>query len=409
MPKRRSSKSSPSSTPRILAVLAVIALLLFAGGELFSWSRADSGRLWWAAHTGLGDRPHLVRIVGKQVHAALDRFGVPRSGIQETVLEPGGSGSGGAAMRWRVELPRESSPTQLNAAISRAVESVGARVLSGRESILDGGGQAVTLRVGLQRRATHEIVLIRPGRVEPKPTRGEPVPLPAEPLARLALVLFGIGEDQALAAQVCGRAEVFSVAVPAVDLHGRAVMKLARKSNREIVLQIPMEPERYPRQNPGPGTLLVNMSPRRIENDARRYLEEADGVVAAANLMGSFATQDETFMTAVYAAVKRANMSFLHIQPAPRSVCRTLAATQGIAYDEPDALLDAEARHNDLRALDRSWDAALEAARTRGHAIVLVRVTAATAKWMDAALAPKRLEGVVLSPLTQVIRRPALH
>ena len=77
MPKRRAKKTE-TRTPFLLGVLAVLALLLFAGGEFFTWSRSDSGRLWIAAHTGIGDRPHMVRLVGKQVHQALDRAGIPR-------------------------------------------------------------------------------------------------------------------------------------------------------------------------------------------------------------------------------------------------------------------------------------------------------------------------------------------
>jgi polysaccharide deacetylase 2 family uncharacterized protein YibQ len=243
-----------------------------------------------------------------------------------------------------------------------------------------------------------------------KPGRGPSAAAAEEPAAKLALVLYGMGEDDPeLTRRVCARTETFSVAVPADDATGRAVMKQARERNREIVLQVPMEPERYPRVNPGPATLLVNMSPRRIESLARKYLEDADGVVAMANLMGDFATQDETFMTAVYAAVKRANMSFLHVQPAPRSVCRMLAATQGVAYDEPDALLDGETKRTNDKALDAAWDSVLESARKRGHAIVMLRVTPMSAAWLDRALSAKRLDGVVLEPLTQVIRRPALH
>ena len=405
MPKRRAKKTE-TRTPFLLGVLAVLALLLFAGGEFFTWSRSDSGRLWIAAHTGIGDRPHMVRLVGKQVHQALDRAGIPRASVTETIL----SDPKGPALRWRVALEREGSPMQLNSAITRSLESAGAKVFSGRENNLDGGALMVTLLVGLANHPTHEIQLVRPGQrvAIDTPGRGKTVAA-EEPEARLALVLFGMGEDAELSRRVCSRSETFSVAVPADDARGRAVMKEARGAHREIVLQVPMEPERYPRVNPGPATLLVNMSPQRIETLTRRYLKEADGVVAMANLMGEFATQDETFMTAVYAALKRANMSFLHVQPAPRSVCRALAATQGIAYDVPDALIDGEAKREEEKALNKSWDAALEAARTRGHAIVMLRVTPTSAAWLDKALAPKRLEGVALAPLTRVIRRPAQH
>src|SRR5262249_6874653 len=161
----------------------------------------------------------------------------------------------------------------------------------------------------------------------------------------------------------------------------------------EVVLFVPMEPENYPRVNPGPATLLVSMPPGRIEQSLRHDLEIAGPVVAVANLMGSFATQDEPFMTAVYRALRRANLPFLHVAGVPRSVCRPLASRIGAAYDEPDATLDIGGHRADPHALDRAWTAAIERAKERGSALVLVRLTAASAAWLDHAFADKRLTG----------------
>ena len=184
------------------------------------------------------------------------------------------------------------------------------------------------------------------------------------------------------------------------------VLRAAREHKREVVLFMPMEPENYPRVNPGPATLLVNMSAGRIEQALRREIEMARPVVAVANLMGSFATQDEAFMTAVYRELRRANLPFLHVGAVPRAVCRPLASRVGAAYDEPDAILDGEARRADTRALDRSWSEVLEHARQRGTALVLLRVTRTTAPWLDRAFASKRLEGLELAPLSTVIHHP---
>ena len=148
------------------------------------------------------------------------------------------------------------------------------------------------------------------------------------------------------------------------------------------------------------------MPPRRIEELTHGYLDAAHGVVAVSNLMGSFATQDEPFMTAVYRALKRSGMTFLHVQPAPRSVCRGLAASMGVASAEPDAMLDGEARAARPAALDRAWLAVLERARGRGHAIVWLRVTPQSVKWLDRALSPRRFENASIVPLSDLLHRP---
>src|SRR5262249_33461014 len=124
---------------------------------------------------------------------------------------------------------------------------------------------------------------------------------------------------------------------------------------------------------------------------------------------GSFATQDEPFMTAVYRELRRANLPFLHVAGVPRSVCKPLASRIGAAYDEPDATIDIGARHADTRAPERAWTAAIERAKQRGGALVLVRLTAASAVWLDHAFSDPRLAGVQLAPVSSVIRRPTVE
>ena len=255
----------------------------------------------------------------------------------------------------------------------------------------------VSLLVGVPGRPTHELEIVRPGRPD-KPD--------AQAVARVAVLLYAATEDESLLVVACARPETFAVGAAATGGPKSATLRGAREHHREVVLFMPMEPENYPRVNPGPATLLVSMPASKIEQALRREIELAQPLVAVANLMGSFATQDESFMTAVYHELRRANLPFLHVAGVPRAVCRPLASRVGAAYDEPDALLDADARHADTKQLDHDWSEVLDHARQRGSALVLLRITPTTAPWLAHAFDPKRLDGVELSPLSTVIHRP---
>jgi polysaccharide deacetylase 2 family uncharacterized protein YibQ len=122
--------------------------------------------------------------------------------------------------------------------------------------------------------------------------------------------------------------------------------------------------------------------------------------------MGSFATQDEPFMTAVYRELRHQDLPFLHVGAVPRAVCRPLAARVGAAYEEPDGMIDADARRGDVNTLDRAWSECLARARDRDQALVLVRVTATSAPWLERAFSPKALNGVQMVPLSALVRRP---
>ena len=393
MPKRRPTSKKKGRTPLVLGLLAALALLIFGGGELYSFLRSDTGRFFLWRHLHVGDRAHAVRIVGRQAREGLAAAGVPAARVREEVA----GATGGPAVRWRVELPRGGSPTQVNFAVTRAVEKLGAAVLSGREERGKDGALTLTMLLGLPGRPTHELVVLLAG-VDPESREASET--------RVAIVLFGLADDPASAKTLLERDEPFAVIAPAIGKESESLVKLAREAKRELVLQVPMEPEDYPRANPGPGTLLVNMPAGRIGRLTRDYLEQAGPVAAVANLQGSFAAQDEPFMSAFYKELKREGLSFLHLAPPSRSVAQKVAAKLGVAYDEPDAILDDEARAA-VKALDRAWKAALERARGRHQAVILLRATPTSAKWARDALAAKRLGDVRIVPLSAVIHRMA--
>lgn len=395
MPKRRSSSSSRPRVLQLLGVIAALAVVVFALGELWAFATSDLGRVLVYRHLHVGDRANLVRIAGKRVREGLAAARVPHAAQREEIV----AGPAGGTPRWHVRLPEDGAPLQVNLAVTRAVEAGGASVLSGREDSGPRGALTVTLVVGVPGRALQEVVIERPARHPDEPDH--------TPRAELALVLFGFGEQPGLARTVLARGEPFAVAVPATGDGREALRDAAHRSGHEVVLQVPMEPEKYPRVNPGPGTLLVSMSQRRIEGAVRDALDEAGTVVAVANLMGSFATQDEPFMTAVYRALHRASVPFLHVSPVPRAVCRPLAAKVGVAYDEVDAVLDGEARAQTPAALQRSWRAVLERVAGRRHGIVFVRMTPMSERWLETALAPAALGDVRLAPLSSIQHAPA--
>ncbi len=396
MPRRRSSSASSGTPYRLMGVLAVIALLVFLAGELFAWATSDRGRLetWHWAH--LGQRATVVRIVGKRVQEGLADARVPRACVHEDVV----AGEAGGTPRWRIELPHDLSPMQVNYAVTRAVERGGARVTRAHETPGERGALTVNMTIGWPGRPLQELAITRAGRPEEPKTEKE------APAGRVALVLFGLADDLALAKQVLARHETFAAAVPSAGDGHAALRDAARKAGHELVLQVPMEPENYPRVSPGPGTLLVSMSARQIAGELRGALSDAGRVVAVSNYMGSFATQDEPFMTAFYRELQKAKLPFLHVAAVPRAVCRPLAARLGVAYDAPDETLDGEARMETTAALTRAWKVALTEAGERGQAIVLLRVTPLSAKWLDEALGEKSLGRTTLVPLSAVIHQP---
>ena len=388
----RSKRPSPA-LPRTLVVLLSAALLLFLGGESWMLFRTGKGTVM-LSRWGLGDPRRAGPIFAREIRAGLTAAGVVPDSVRE-IDTPRGP----ALVRWRVGLKPEASLLQANYAVSRRIEQLGGVVLAGREGGGPRGATQLTLLLGFPKRPLHELVLSR------GPRRPEAA---ARPAPRIALVLFGFGDDVGEARRTFDLPLPFAVAIVPGSRVSNALFQAARELGREVVLHLPLEPVNYPALNPGPGTLLVTMKPDLATSTVRHWLDQAGPVVGAANHMGSLATQDMTLMSAVFRELRRRHLPFIHVQPAAGAVCRAVAGQMGVIYDEPGAVLDQEARAKTTKELDKRWRQILEQARHRGHAMVWVRATPRAREWLRRALAPKRLEGVDLAPLSAVIRKPAV-
>jgi polysaccharide deacetylase 2 family uncharacterized protein YibQ len=375
-----------------IAVLLGGAVVCFAAGETLLMTRSDTGRIRFARTFGFVDQPELTRLVGRQLQRALIAAGIPADSVREHTLE-----SGPAGVRWTAGLPGEASLLQANYVITSTLGEAGAEVLSGREERGPQGSTRLTLMVGIPHRPTHELVLIR------ESARDEP---PGQRHARIALVLYGFGDDVDAADSVFASPEPFAVALLPGGRTSPALFKAAHRRQREVVLLLPLEPVNYPQVNPGPGTLLVTMKPARIASAVDHDLDQAGAVCAVANHMGSLATQDMTVMTAVYRTLRQHRLPFVHLMPAAGAVCKTLASEMGVAYEEAGAVLDTEPRERDPHAIDRRWKTLLDEARAHGELTVWIRLTPQSRRWLTHALDRKKLPGVDFVPLESLIPRP---
>jgi len=389
MPRKR---SSASSLPRRLGWALAVALLLFGIGEAYRFSRSDRGQLALARHLGLGGRERTALLVGSRIRAALARASVATDSISEHPAH-----SAARLSQWRVGIEPGRSLLQLNYGLTRELEREGAAVLSGEETGAEGGGSMVRLTVGLPMRATHELDLVRAVR---RPGA------PLEPHGRLAIVLYGFGDDAPSADSAFTLPVPFDVAVAPGRPQSRKVFRAAHAAGREVVLHLPLEPIDYPRVNPGPGTLLVTMSPAHVTNELHHDIDQAAPVAAVANHMGSLATQDMTLMRSVFHELRRADLPFVHLMPAAGAVCKSLASEMGVSYSEPDLVLDTEPRQHDTRALETRWKEALQRARDRGTCVVWIRATPLSRRWLKSAFHLGRLDGVSLVPLSAILRKP---
>ena len=134
-----------------------------------------------------------------------------------------------------------------------------------------------------------------------------------------------------------------------------------------------MEPEGFPKRDPGPGAVLVDMPTGQIQRTVRKHLTEIPFVVGATSFQGAMALADGAAMAAVMAELERADMFWLDARIVPSSVAAERAAEAGVLTFRIDQILEAPGRRDaQVKALGRLLDDAVKLARRRGYAIVLV-------------------------------------
>lgn len=214
---------------------------------------------------------------------------------------------------------------------------------------------------------------------------------------RVALIVGGLGLNAITTRAAIERlpAEVTLSFVPyAEDLQGW--IDLARASGHEVLIEIPMEPQGYPDNDPGPYTLLSTASADDLRSRLEWLLGRATGYFGVTNYLGDrFVTSDQG-MAAFLGAMRSRGLAFIDDGTAARRPGAWSRATAGHVIDETQTPAAIVERLNALEAEAKSDGEAL------GAGFSYPVTVEAAARWADGLAA----RGVQLAPASAMTRRP---
>lgn len=163
-----------------------------------------------------------------------------------------------------------------------------------------------------------------PQRPEPEPPPPKTTAPPKPPAGYAAIVIDDFGIDYEAAKKFVSLPVPITFSILPYQRHSRAIARLAHENHKEVLLHLPMEPQSYPRTNPGKGALLLSMSPGRMRSTLREALTSTPYISGVNNHMGSRFTEDEKCMQLVLEELKKRGLYFLDSRTSPRSQgCRT--------------------------------------------------------------------------------------
>lgn len=119
--------------------------------------------------------------------------------------------------------------------------------------------------------------------------------------------------------------------------------EIAEKLSAEkqvVFLHQPMQPEGFPKVDPGTRALLLKMSEKNIRDMFEKNISGVPGAAGVNNHMGSAFTRDRDKMEQFMKCVKKKNIIFLDSHTSPGSVAYKVAMSNGVPCLRNDFFLD---------------------------------------------------------------------
>jgi hypothetical protein len=243
----------------------------------------------------------------------------------------------------------------------------------------------------------------RPARVETPPhMAAPPPPEPVEPgLARLAIVIDGFGARQDLFDQLVTVGRPLTIAVlPELPLSAR-IAREATRGGFEVLIEVPMEPYRYPELDPGPGTLLLSMSPREVSAVTARHIASVPSAVGVIGGMGSRFTEDRPHMHALLEPVRARGLIFVDAMTSNLSVADDTARALGLRSVRRQVRATGAEGEGPAR---RGFEEAGRVAGRRGEAVLTVPAHPLTIRLLKEYIPRWEARGIRIVPVSRVAR-----
>jgi uncharacterized protein len=218
---------------------------------------------------------------------------------------------------------------------------------------------------------------------------------------RIAIVIDDLGDSLETAQKVLALEPAVTVAVIPFRAASAAVAAAAVAGGREVILHLPLEPERGAAMKGGSGFLKTAMEPAHLEDQLERDLRAVPYIVGVNGHMGSRFTSDPRSMRTLLAALRERGLFFLDSKTSPESVAAEIAAGLQVPFAERNVFLDHDP---EPAALVRELAAAAAVARQTGQAIAIGHPHASTLAALATWLPEAARRGFEIVPVSQLVR-----
>jgi hypothetical protein len=215
---------------------------------------------------------------------------------------------------------------------------------------------------------------------------------------RVAVLLNGLGVPGASDGDIIkGLPPPVSIAFGAYGRGLQERVTKARMAGHEIFLAVPLEPNNYPTNDPGPHALLTTLPPKDNIKRLQWAMSRYAGYIGVTNYMGEKFQTDLGSVAPMFEELKRRGLLYLSDGTTDVSVTDRVATALQLEYEVADVQLDAGRIDRQLAKLEA-------AAKENGTAIGVAKAAPGTVKRIADWAGSLERKGLVLVPVSAAVR-----
>ena len=354
---KKKEKAKKRINTRILIMLALTVAVITIMGLVYDFKRT-TGRaphpIYEEVFSIPTDLAQTIAGIDRAIYKVLYQGEISEGNILFSSVKPRRErGNEWDFTELMIKLPKDEALLQLDALLKAEIAPLKPKVQYESKKISEKAIDGLISALGFR---THQIKL----------RRGSDQKTPLQRLPKVAIIIDDLGYDLDIAKALIKLDLPLSLSLLPVAPHREGILKAAQKKRSELMLHLPMEPNAYPRLNPGPGTLFTHMDAEEIQGILGDHLGRIPGVRGVNNHMGSSFTSREDKMGIVLRELKRRQLFYVDSRTTSGSVAFDLAERLGVHAGKRSVFLD-----NDLapKAIAFQMERLLGIARHSGEAI----------------------------------------
>lgn len=223
---------------------------------------------------------------------------------------------------------------------------------------------------------------------------------------RLALVISGLGLDRSLSQAAADRLPgPVTLAFDPYAANLSDAINQARSLGHETLLGLPMEPLDYPRQDPGPLTLLVSLGDSQNIARLNKVLSAGSGYVGLVSIWGGRFTAEKTAFLPILQNLKERGLMLVDNQAPTDNATALLAAQMRIPWAAANRLIDID---TEPAAIDQVLAGLETLARRDGNALAIAALSPAILDRATSWIASLETKGFALAPTSAIANRQTI-